>query len=75
MRKLLSTTAHNGGLSYHGFGMTIPVDEDLPMYACITKDVIEKVEIMCNKNIKMYNELNSNPPFPAWKDGLKELWN
>ena len=68
-------TAHNDSPSYHGFGMTIPVDEDLPMYACITKEVIDKVMLMVNKNIDMYNELNSNPPFPAWKDGLKEVWN
>ena len=23
----------------------------------------------------IYNELNTNPPFPAWKDGLGDLWN
>ena len=23
----------------------------------------------------IHNELNTNPPFPAWKDGLRDLWN
>ena len=27
------------------------------------------------KNLDIFFELKDNPPFPAWKDGLKELWN
>jgi len=25
--------------------------------------------------LKMYMELHNNPPFPAWRDGLDEVWN
>lgn len=30
---------------------------------------------MVKKNITIYNELIDTPPFPAWKDGVNELWN
>ncbi len=65
---------HNDGVSYHGFALSVPVDKDAPLYASITNELLDKVMLLVNKNITIYNELNTNPPFPAWKDGLKEVW-
>lgn len=48
---------------------------------CIRRECIEVTPVLCkvttlvNKNIAIYNELSSNPPFPTWKDGLMEVWN
>ena len=47
-----------------------------------TSDIIHHTSIDTNlcplsyfKCLKMYLELHDNPPFPAWKDGLDEVWN
>ena len=42
---------------------------------CISPDIFSKGRLLANKCLKMYSELIKNPPFPAWKDGLDELWN
>lgn len=41
----------------------------------IDNNLLDKVMMLVNKNVEIYNELNTNPPFPAWKDGLHDLWN
>ena len=50
--------------------------------------MFSKGRLQAHKSRKMYmaielrslatngtQELHNNPPFPAWKDGLDELWN
>ena len=59
----------------HVFGFRIKAPNDGPMVECITHDVVKAGLKLANKNLKVYRELFENPPFPAWKDGLKELWN
>lgn len=41
----------------------------------ITKDVLDINRDFVNTMIDIFNELSHNPPFPGWKDELKELWN
>ena len=48
---------------------------DTPLIAHIDNNLLDKVAMLVNKNVDIYNELNTNPPFPAWTDGLSELWN
>lgn len=59
----------------HGLAMTCKVDENRFLISCITNEVLRLANKLVDKNISIYNELSSNPPFPAWKDGLTELWN
>lgn len=59
----------------HGLGLTSKVDPKASLYSCITESVLRQVTTLVNTNIKIYNELNANPPFPAWKEGLMEVWN
>ena len=65
---------HDGG-DLNGYCMTVTVQESLPIISCFTKDVLNAVEILLNKNLNIYNELNGNPPFLGWKQGLEEVWN
>ena len=58
-----------------GLGVICEVDGDTPIFALIDKPILDKVSMLGNKVIDIYNELNSNPPFPSWKGGLKDLWN
>lgn len=41
----------------------------------ISPEKFSKGRLLANKCLKKYSELIKNPPFPAWKDGLDELWN
>lgn len=59
----------------HGFALNIEVNGDLPLISSINKDVMDAAYTLVTKNLKMYNELFKTPPFPAWKDSLKDLWN
>lgn len=63
----------NGEL--RGFGVYAEIPEDKSIIECITPEMFDKGRLLANKNLKMVNELQSNPPFPAWKDGLNEVWN
>ena len=61
MRKFLSSTA----------GATF--NQETPNFTVnVRKDCLE---LVCKVNRGMYNELFKNPPFPAWKVGLNEVWN
>ena len=60
---------------YSFFGYKIPAPNDEVMLECITHEVIKKGLKQANKNLQVYWELFENPPFPAWKDGLKDVWN
>lgn len=64
-----------GGEDLNDYRMTVQVPESLPIIACLTKDVLNAPEILENKNIDIYDVLNSNPPFLGWKQGLEEVWN
>lgn len=59
----------------HGFGLRVNVADRAPLMTCINGEVMEKFYLMVKKNITIYNELIYTPPFPAWKDGVNELWN
>lgn len=58
-----------------GLGVICKVDGEAPIFALIDEPMLDKVTMLVNKVIDIYNELNSNPPFPSWKEGLKDLWN
>lgn len=59
------------GKDMNSFCMTVNVSESLPIIACLTDDVLNFFEILINKNFDIYYELYRNPPFPAWKQGLR----
>ena len=63
------------GTMYHGFSLKVEVPKGLAILECITPGLFSKGRLLANKCLKMYTELQMNPPFPAWKDGLDELWN
>lgn len=58
----------------HGFGLEVPLSDKLPLLLSLTPSVINKAEAMRLKMLTIYNELVKNPPFPAWKSGLDEVW-
>ena len=58
----------------HGFGLEVALPDKLSLLLCLTPSVINKAGIMKNKMLTIYNELVKNPPFPAWKAGLEEVW-
>lgn len=59
----------------HGFAINVDCEKDEPLISCVSNGVLDKAYTLVNKNLKMYRELFKNPPFPAWKDGLNEVWN
>ena len=67
---------HKDAKNYEtGLGVICKVDGEAPIFALLNNDILDKVNMLVNKNVDIYNELNTNPPFPAWKDGLRDLWN
>lgn len=58
----------------HGFGLEVALLENLPLLLCLNSSVINKASAMRNKMLVIYNELVKNPPFPAWKTGVEEVW-
>ena len=63
------------GTMYHGFSLKVEVPKGLAILECITPEIFSKGRLLANKCLKMYLELHDNPPFPAWRDGLDEVWN
>ena len=59
----------------HGFAINVDCEKDEPLISCVSNGVLDNAYTLVNKNLKMYRELFKNPPFPAWKDGLNEVWN
>lgn len=62
-------------ISAHGFGITCKVVHGQALFASIDENVMKSFTEFVQKNLDILFELQDNPPFPAWKDGLKELWN
>lgn len=58
----------------HGFGLEVELPADVPLPLCLCSDIIRKADILCEKMLAVYNELIKNPPFPAWKSGIGEIW-
>ena len=58
----------------HGFGLEVVVPENLPLLLCLNASVLNKALSMRKKMLLVYNELVKNPPFPAWKEGIGEIW-
>ena len=63
------------GTMYHGFSLKVEIPSKVALLECITPEMFSKGRLLANKCLKMYTELQKNPPFPAWKDGLDEVWN
>lgn len=58
----------------HGFGFEVPLSDKFPLLLSLTPSVINKAGVLRMKMLTIYNELVKNPPFPAWKSGLDEIW-
>ena len=58
----------------HGFGLEVALSDKLQLLLSWTPSVINKAGAMRMKMLTIYNELVKNPPFPAWKSGLDEVW-
>lgn len=72
----VSLLSHKNAPSHErGFGIFCDGDTNAPLITQIDNTLLDKVAMLVNKNVAIYNELNTNPPFPAWKDGLRDLWN
>ena len=57
------------------FSLKVEIPSKRALLECITPELFSKGRLLANKCLKMYAELQKNPPFPAWKDGLDEVWN
>lgn len=58
----------------HGFGVEVKISGQLPLPLCITPEIVNIADIMHVKMLKVYNEIVTDTPFPAWKTGLTEVW-
>lgn len=58
----------------HGFGIEVKMSGQLPLPLCITPEIVNKAGMMRVKMLKVYNEIVTDAPFPAWKTGLDEVW-
>lgn len=58
----------------HGFGLEIDIPEGAPLIHCLDQKCADSACLLFDKMLKVYNELISKPPFPAWKTGLDEVW-
>lgn len=58
-------------------GLAIEVDlpEKTALVYCLTQDLRNKAFLLAVKGSFIFDEINSNPPFPGWKDGLDLVWN
>ena len=65
----------NSGTFESGLGIICKVAADAPLFALIDNHMLQQVSMLVNKHVVIYEELSNNPPFPAWKDGLDDLWN
>ena len=63
------------GTMYHGFSLKVEIPSKVALLECLTPELFSKGRLLVNKCLKMYMELHNNPPFPAWKDGLDDVWN
>ena len=72
---LTSSDCKPDGTMYHGFSLKVEIPSKRALLECITPEMFSKGRLLANKCLKMYMELHNNPPFPAWKDGLDEVWN
>ena len=65
----------NSGTFESGLGIICKVAADAPLFTLIDNHMLQQVSMLVNKHVVIYEELSNNPPFPAWKDGLDDLWN
>ena len=72
----VSQLRHKDAQTYEsGLGVICKVEGEAPIFALLDNHMLDKVTMLVNKVVKIYNELNTNPPFPSWKEGLRDLWN
>ena len=64
-----------GGDKVHGFALNMDSDIHTPLMASLNMDILRAGYTLLNKCTKIYSELQRTPPFPGWKDGLKDVWN
>lgn len=62
------------GTMNHGFSLKVEILSKRALLECITPEMFSKGRLLANKCLKMYMELHNNPPFPAWKEGLDEVF-
>lgn len=59
---------------HHGLGIDVKVPSSLPLILCLNATVLNTASALRKKTLTIYNELINNPPFPAWKYGLDDIW-
>lgn len=64
-----------GNKEFDAFCLLVDVPERIALIDCLSPKVRITAGTLLNKCLDIYNELHHNPPFPAWKQGLDELWN
>ena len=69
------TVGMSDGSKHRGFALPVAMDKKSPLLNSLTKEVSDAAFDLIDKCAKIYNELHDNPPFPAWKPGLNEVWN
>lgn len=65
----------NKGHEMHGLGIRLKSEVKYPIMIELNLDIMKALQALANKVAAICHELYTNPPFPAWKDGLDELWN
>lgn len=68
-------TIDEDGNKLDAFGIILDCQENESLLFTIDQDLKESARMLVNKVLAVYHELYNNPPFPAWKTGLEEIWN
>lgn len=58
----------------HLIGKFITVPKGENIFTCLTNDIIDDAFTICRLCLDLNNEIAANPPFPAWKARLGDLW-
>lgn len=58
-----------------GYVKEVDIKKDTPVFLCIDKDIVEAAETLSDRCLDMYREIYKNPPYPEWRDLLRNLWN
>lgn len=57
-----------------GFGMQVRIPKQTPLVTCVNNEIAESAFEVFNNASHLIREIQKNPPFPAWKDRLDDLW-
>lgn len=63
------------GQEMHGLGINLKSSVKKPIMLEMNDDILDALYKLAQKVATICQEICDNPPFPAWKQGLDDIWN